>query len=361
MSEYAQEKKSFLKELKSLTPKQVIAIVVSIAAAVALEVFGFGTQCWGFLIVAVVLYMGPHLTGVMSPKVKVVVGAAFLVVALPIGTFVYADAADQFTDDIDDDTKYIKDVVFDESTGVLTATFTDSGVAEVKYGLVDSIAFGSLMIQSDLAKDTFSMTGNTGTVTLNMDAGKLYFVSILLDRAGEDAGKSFVIDTGISDSDKTMLSFTGALYLVAYALVIFFFILITTTMMRRSAEKARKKMEAQGRLYPQGYGRCKNCGGMVLPGEVTCRKCGTYIDVPDEMRARKKDYFACESCGAEVPADAKVCPRCGVSFEDDVETEITHEDGTVDTSTETFECSECGAEVPANAKRCPKCGIEFEE
>ena len=99
---------------------------------------------------------------------------------------------------------------------------------------------------------------------------------------------------------------------------------------------------------------------MVLPGEVVCRKCGEYIDVPEEMKVHKKDYFICESCGAEVPADAKTCPRCGVSF-DEVETEIVHADGSVDKTIETFECSECGEQVPSNAKRCPKCGAEFDE
>ncbi|MBQ7621871.1 MAG: zinc-ribbon domain-containing protein, partial [Candidatus Methanomethylophilaceae archaeon] len=66
-------------------------------------------------------------------------------------------------------------------------------------------------------------------------------------------------------------------------------------------------------------------------------------------------------CGAEVPMDAKHCPKCGAKFDEADETEITHADGTVDTSTETFECSECGKEVPANAKRCPYCGAEFDE
>ena len=360
MSDNAQGKKSFVQDFKRVTPKQWIGILVAIVIALVLEVLGFGTQCFGFLIVALVLYMIPHLLGVMSPKVKAVIGIMFIVVAVPVGTVMYADVADDYSNEINVDTSYIKDVEYDHSTGYITAQFTEPGVATVKYGVVDSIAFGAVMVQKMEEPIYFTLDADyNGQAFINLEDGKLYYVVINLDVAtGTDPYKSFTIDTGIENG--TELSFKGAAYLIAYAMVIFYFILIITTIMRMSAMKARKKMEAQGRLYPQGYGRCKNCGAMVLPGEINCRKCGTYIDVPEEMRAKKKDYFVCESCGAEVPADAKVCARCGVSF-DTVEAEVTHVDGTVDTSTETFECSECGAEVPVNAKRCPKCGAEFEE
>lgn len=365
MSENAKGGKALIAEFKSLKPKQLVSIVLALVIALILEVMGFGTQCFGFLIIAVILYMIPHVTGVMSPKVKAIIGVAFIAIALPVGTFMYADAADEFSSEMGEDTTYIKDLEYDPATGVLSAQFTEAGVAEVEYGIVDSVAFGAIMVKTtDDAVMTVDPVTFAATVTLDLQEGKLYFMSITYDftREGvDDAGKSFTLDTGLSSSDGTMLSFTGAAYLIAYAMVIFYFILIITTIMRSSASKARSKMEAQGRLYPQGYGRCKKCGAMVLPGEVNCRKCGEYIDVPDEMRAKKKDFFVCESCGAEVPADAKACPRCGVSFDEVIEAEIVHTDGTVDTSTETFECSECGAEVPVNAKRCPKCGAEFDD
>ena len=101
---------------------------------------------------------------------------------------------------------------------------------------------------------------------------------------------------------------------------------------------------------------------MVLPGEITCRKCGAPIEVPEDVKVlHKKDFFECSECGTEVPIDAKVCPKCGAKFDEGEETVIQHADGTVDSSSETFECSECGKEVPANAKRCPYCGAEFDE
>ena len=159
-----------------------------------------------------------------------------------------------------------------------------------------------------------------------------------------------------NNASETNLALTGAAYTVAYAAIVFFIILIFSALMRRSAEKTRAKMEAEGRLYPQGYGRCKQCGAMVLPGEVNCRKCGAYIDVPEELKPKKKDSFTCSECGAEVPGDAKVCPKCGAAFDEDDENVVVHADGTEDVSSETVVCPECGNVVPANADWCPRCG-----
>ena len=104
--------------------------------------------------------------------------------------------------------------------------------------------------------------------------------------------------------------------LVTYTLP-FLLLSLLTWWMRTNLEKTRARLEAEGRLYPQGYGRCKRCGSLVLPGEIMCRKCGEYIDVPEEMRVKKVNYFECSECGREVPQDAGVCPFCGEVFEDE--------------------------------------------
>jgi RNA polymerase subunit RPABC4/transcription elongation factor Spt4 len=109
----------------------------------------------------------------------------------------------------------------------------------------------------------------------------------------------------------------GVIMAIFFSLVLPFIILcVLVWWMRRNLERVRAKMEAEGRLYPQGYGRCKRCGALVLPGEVMCRKCGEYVDVPEEMRVKKVNYFECSECGREVPEDAGVCPYCGEAFDD---------------------------------------------
>jgi len=114
----------------------------------------------------------------------------------------------------------------------------------------------------------------------------------------------------------------GLLSEVFFTLVLpFLLIIMIVWWMRRNLERTRERLEKQGRLYPQGYGRCKRCGSLVLPGEISCRKCGEYIDVPEELRVKKVNYFECSECKREVPEDAGVCPYCGEVFEEDAKDE----------------------------------------
>lgn len=372
MTSNANAKKSFIGDFKALSIKQIAGIVIALVAAIVLEVMGFGTlSCFGFFIIAVILYMVPHLLGVLSVRVKATVGILFIVIAMIVGSFAYGGIVDQTTKLIDDDTDTIKDVSYDAATDTITMTLDPvdgltnwNGV--VKYGEITSSTFGTIIMPSTVLESEISYTETAGafpgTANLPLEDGKFYYVSvqILKEDGSMSSALTFTVDTGISGGGIVKINAYGAAVTVASASIIFFMILIFSALMRRSAEKTRAKMEADGRLYPQGYGRCKECGGMVLPGEVTCRKCGAYIDVPDELKAHKKDYFTCGECGAEVPNDADVCPKCGATF-DTVVNEVQHEDGSVDESQDTFECSECGAIVPSNASRCPKCGAKFDE
>jgi len=121
---------------------------------------------------------------------------------------------------------------------------------------------------------------------------------------------------------KEEASVFDVLLTVFVTLVLPFLILsLLTWWMRQNLERTRERLEKEGRLYPQGYGRCNRCGSLVLPGEICCRKCGEYIDVPEEMRVKKVNYFECSECGREVPEDAGVCPYCGEAFDEDAKNE----------------------------------------
>ena len=369
MTVNANGKVSLKDEFRSLSTKQLIGIFVAIAVSLVLEVLGLGTMCLGFLIIAVVLYMVPHLLGVMSVRIKAIIGVVFVILALLIGTFAYTGASDMYEDASKDDgsnDKVIKDMTY--SNGSFEVTILETVYEPtVGYSEIINITFGAPRMNVELTEFELSpVESESGrySAEFDLDEGKLYYIQVTYKETdAEDAkesGRGFYIDTGISSSDEMMLCFMGSGITTAFVAVLFFMILIFSALMRKFVGNTRDRMEAEGRLYPQGYGRCKECGAMVLPGEINCRKCGAYIDVPDELRAKKKDFFQCSECGAEVPNDASECPRCGARF-DSVETEITHVDGTVDVSSETFECSECGAEVPSNATRCPKCGAKFDE
>lgn len=383
----------FRDDLKALSTKQIIAIVAAIAIALILAVLGLATSCFGFLIIAVVLYMIPHMLGVTSAKVKALVGVVFVVLALLVGTFAYGTQLSNINGSIDNSSMDGVEVTYIETDGTYYLTFrvnpsaagieTDSegnlGNWDVRVGYADvsRISFGQVTATSSsstIETLTSEMAASvsegwyTFTIALdNMGAGVYEYVQIALDRVADDGVQTalkthaFTYNTGISSGSVYSLTFMGSLVSVAEIALLFFIILGFSAMMRRSATKSREKMEAEGRLYPQGYGRCKECGAMVLPGEVVCRKCGAYIDVPEEMRPKKKDYVTCSECGAEVPADADTCPRCGARFDEEEVVEVSHVDGTVEETSDTVPCPHCGESIPANAGWCPKCGKKVRE
>ncbi|MGN0097981.1 MAG: zinc-ribbon domain-containing protein [Candidatus Methanomethylophilaceae archaeon] len=377
MKDRTEGKRSFLDDFRSLSTKQIIGIVASMIIAIVLQAFGFSSQCMGFLIIAVIIYMVPHILGVSSVKVKAVIGVVFIVLSLLV-TVTYSGPEKIYANEgkIPADTDYIGNVAYVEEDGNITITMDiltedfDKDSVLLTYGKVNLVSFTNYALDSDPTEVEITPVKAEGstlyslTATVPITQNELTGYLVTFDRIDGDntetVGVSFMVNHDAPSGDIYTASLNGMWMYTAMVAMMFFLILLFSTLMRRGAEKTRTKMEADGRLYPQGYGRCKECGAMVLPGEVTCRKCGTYIDVPEEMRAHKKDYFVCEECGAEVPKDADVCPKCGAKF-DSVENEVQHADGTVDVSEETFECSECGAVVPANATRCPKCGATFDE
>lgn len=375
----------FVDDFRSLSAIQIISIIAAIAIALILEVVGFGRSCMGFLIIAVVLYMIPHFLKVMSVRVKAVTGIVFIVIAVLIGTFSYTDMPNQTADYINHEHDEFRNMSITEENGIYTLHYqvnpTAAGVenwdVKIIYGDVGMISFGyagnvtSTHEKKIASSDLTQIEGTDwyeGTLTLSdMAHGKYEYIAIGIENISDSnnvkIAKSvgFTYDTGISSSDVTKLCLYGSGYVVALSSIMFFIILIFSALMRSSAMKTRAQMEADGRLYPQGYGRCKKCGAVVLPGEVVCRKCGEYIEVPEEMKPKKADFFTCSECGAEVPSDATVCPKCGSKFDEEDETEVEHPDGTVDVSSENVICPHCGQSIPSNADWCPKCGKKTKE
>ena len=381
MTELAKAKVSFVDELKALNFKQVAAILAALLIAVVLQTAGFAEQCMGFLIIGAILYMVPHLMKVTSVKIKGVLGVIFVVLTLITSAFVAAPSIiEGGISQVDIDKDQMGNVQTEVEDGNITVSvdiYSDKFVdVTLYYGEVTSVTYKTFVFDSreNIVMDSTQVSDSsnvkyhaTATVPVkdhDINGYQLRMQEKYLDDNNEEQTNyvdiAFFVDTGASNGEIYKIGLSGLWVYVAFTAAMFFMILIFSALMRRSAEKSRKKMEAEGRLYPKGYGRCKNCGAMVLPGEVNCRKCGAYIDVPEELRAEKKDYFICEECGAEVPNDAEICPKCGAKF-DTVENEVVHADGSVDLSEDTFECPECGEVVPANATRGPKCGAKFDE
>jgi Predicted ATP-dependent serine protease len=368
--------KDTVKEFKSLSSKQILALVAALIIAIALTLLGFAAgscMCFGMLIIAITLYMLPHMMGVESIKIKVVLGAVFFVVTLLIGGLFTAPALVNDFNGAPQDNDHFSNVeyIYDNNDLKISADVTDIGTNKVVllYGEVEWVDFSTwgtgsgIFVTLDLDP---TETRATGTVPL--DPNKLFVGKLGLAKLDDTGKEVFISETGTDatcftnafDGSITMLALKGCFITLVSIIAMFLLILLLSNVMRKRMEATRQKMESEGRLYPQGYGRCDRCNSVVLPNEVQCRKCGAYIDRPKDMKPNKKDFFECSECGAEVPNDAKECPKCGVPF-DEEEIEVVHADGTVEVTNETFECSECGAVVPVTATFCPKCGAKFED
>ena len=82
MTETIEPKLSVIDEFKALTTKQWLAILGGFVGSAVLTALNLAASCIGFLVIAVLLYMVPHMLGVASPKIKTVVGVVFIVVML---------------------------------------------------------------------------------------------------------------------------------------------------------------------------------------------------------------------------------------------------------------------------------------
>jgi len=329
---------------------------------------GFG----GALICAILLYMIPKSMGA-NIKHLAVFGVIALVVLSVFSAFAVSkpfienaggvhnqgEFKDISVEPFSDDGPHVFSVTYDLASGEYIELEYNKSQMVQQRGLARGSG-NNTVIASD---DPLELINHTFTVTDVEDGGVFYYKFVVrdaLDRVVREAG-DFIGPVTMDDSQLTTFCLTGNLYFIGVNIIAFFFLIVLiTTWMRSNLEKTRARLEAEGRLYPQGYGRCKECGTIVLPGEVVCRKCGAYLDIPEEMKVHKVEYFECSDCGKEVPLASEKCPFCGASFEEGIEDETATE--TQETKTEvTFTCSECGKQVPESASVCPHCGEKFED
>ena len=109
-------------DFKALSAKQWAGIVLALVVSLVLEIY-FSTSCFGFFIVAVLLYMIPHLLGVSSVKVKTVIGVVFIVLALPILTVMFSGTLAAAQENLEgQENDYISGISYDDGTGEVTFT-----------------------------------------------------------------------------------------------------------------------------------------------------------------------------------------------------------------------------------------------
>ena len=306
----------------------VLAFVVSFAILALL-----GTDYGLYMFVGIILYIIPRLFHVKNYKVMAVLGVGFLLVSTLVGGLLFTAPAmnAQTTEDMEGNGfEYI--FVDDEGDGKyrISVTVTSGDTYPVlHYGPVGSTCFSDVrslnvhMVKTEVEKEIemeYDPINGWYMATVDLPDGKPWYIYFTTDNHVSDRG---LVTANISDAQITSFAIMTNFSTVLIPIITFFIILCVMMFFNRKVEHVREEMEAEGRLYPQGMGRCKECGMVVLPGETVCRKCGAVIDVPEEFRRKPapqpapQTHFECSECGASVPADSKVCPNCGASFDED--------------------------------------------
>ncbi len=311
-----------------------------IASAVTVLLYYLGIELalcgLGFVLVGAVAYLIiKRLSGANMKKMLVCGGVIFLVVLL-FGTLVFSPMFVNDCRSVDD--------FKDNNIEVLSTTATDTSFTiEFRYDAhdwtyskikvicssVNALCYNNMSTQNSNNSDYYQIISVSGSGTYtasfsHFDKNKLQICQFQFGDNNKDGNFESKDFTGTSLYKKdvsfgtictTALPFTA----VYDAVSVIFFVVIAYFADRasKSLDKTRAQMEADGRLYPKGYGRCKQCGTIVLPGEEICRKCGAYVDVPEDIKNKKKGTFQCSDCGAEVPGDAEFCPNCGARFDED--------------------------------------------
>ena len=308
----------------------VVGIVLALGLGILLLYLGMFNQCCGlgYLLIAIVALYIPKMFGLTKTQYLAVFGVVFFLVTTAVGAFAVSKPMFENNSDYGsyNDGGFSNIVISDDRTEI-TVSYDGTGtnptvyvyqVKSVTYQMVSKTA-------NDISRHALKETApGSKTYTAHFDELPSTFVYQIRFGTGDDVEKqdmttSVYYKGAASDSDIQKFCLVYNAYTCGIIILLFFLMMILTAWSRKNLEKARARMEAEGRLYPQGYGRCKECGSIVLPGETCCRKCGAYIDVPDELRHRKVDMVQCSECGAEIPEDAKVCPKCGATFDEEEE------------------------------------------
>lgn len=313
---------------------KVVGLVLAFAVCFFMMYMGLYTQYCLFVFIGVLLFVIPKLFGVKDFKVLAVLGVVFLVATTCIGGLCFSAPImeDNTTEDFSDE-KFTNLEIVEKEDGKYQFSVDYAGSeANLHVGNVGTTTFKVIFGLNYKAEEIctldkdyqFTMVGNEGRYTADVKLDKDVIYSFFITGDEGDETEFVIVSENLSDGVFTSHALKWNLYVAAIVAIMFFLILILTTWMRANLEKTRKKMEAEGRLYPQGYGRCKDCGMLVLPGENVCRKCGAPIDVPEEYRRKPvqqepavKETFQCSDCGKEVPSDATVCPHCGAEFDEE--------------------------------------------
>lgn len=329
--------KSF-EDFSKTIPSMIIGSVVAVALAVLMMCFRIDAICCGLgmLMIALLLYYLPKLFGVKKWPFFIAIGLSFLIITLAVGGLWIGPKTVSDNDwHNGNDMGDYKNLVIEVDGDDLRISFDYDKLLEenhelrFRYTEVGYIQFNGFNYNID----TSFVTMETDEVphdnlyhyectTPAKNVGHKLIAFTIMEWDGEKYPgniKEIRFENNATDDEVLTKCMIGAAWAAIPVTALYGIVCALMTIMQKNLEKQRSKMEEEGRLYPQGYNRCKECGAIVLPGEICCRKCGAYIEIPDEIKRKKVESIHCSECNAEIPEDATVCPKCGAKFDEDEE------------------------------------------
>lgn len=333
---------------RGTTQAQIIGMAVAFAVCILILMFSRGIGAFILLFSGIIVYVVLRLFGVRKPEIQLGFGAVLVVSAILIGGLAVSPTFLDATGDPSaaDGNGFTSASVVDNGDGTFTisVSYETGNTLVLTHGEMAMVGYSG-GTHGPLTEVPMTESSGVYSATVSLESGKIHIIGF---KTSDDSAKSFQFNYSgtVDGSQKTMFCLKWNAYFVLVNVAFaYFLVVLVTAWMRKKTEALRAKLEAEGRLFPPGYGRCAECGSLIMPGMFNCRKCGA--PVPEELRPETEtDGFECTACGAKVGEDDKVCPGCGASFEDD---------GSM------FECTTCGASVPEDAKVCPNCGEPFED
>lgn len=306
---------------------QISGIILALFLGITFMLTGLYNMFCLPMLIGIAMYIVPKILGVRDTKALLAAGVVYFVAISCVGGLIVSPAyVDANSNAGSVDANGFSDVSITPAGGGLyditveyTGTVTD---VVFRYESVAVLYFETAGINTpagSVPMTSFLTTYSASGVDLG-DGELRYFYFEAMNGSDVVDSTSMVFHRGtMSDGDLMVMALEGNLYFVGVNLMfVYFLVIIFSYISRRSLENTRERMEREGRLYPQGYGRCGSCGSLVLPGETCCRKCGAFIETPEIITsAPAEEEMECSECGAEVSADAKECPECGAKFESD--------------------------------------------
>ena len=318
-------------------PGMVVGAVLALGLGILLLYLGIFNQCCGlgYLLIACVALYIPKMFGMTKTQYLAVFGVVFFLVTAGIGAFAVSKPMFENNNDYSSfnngDFSNVEIKLVDDGVDIYVSYAGTGANPSVYVYQIKSVTYRTPLTTSDSSsRNALTYDDVSGKYKAHLNELPATFVYQIRFGTGENVESqsltSEVYYTGLaSESDIQKFCIVYNAYTSGIIILLFFLMMVLTAWSRKNLEKTRARMEAEGRLYPQGYGRCKECGSIILPGETCCRKCGSYIEVPEDLRHKKVDMVECSECGAEIPEDAKVCPKCGAVF--DEEEEIVYVEG----------------------------------